>query len=72
MEKSHHWRKMPVAPITYFYLILLIADTLSLIWAIIKRDWEMVQILVPLFPIFLIGFSSNYQICPMFFCIGTQ
>jgi hypothetical protein len=63
---------MPVAPITYVYLTLMIASFLFAILSAFHRNWEKFVMFLMFILLFGIGFSSNYQVCPMFFCIGQQ
>lgn len=63
---------MPVHPITYVYLIFVISFLLMMVIAIFKRDAEKALTFFTCALLFLIGFSCNYQICPLWFCIGVQ
>lgn len=62
---------MEVEPITYIYLILLVADILCLLLALYKRDQERIPVFVLLAFLFAIGFSANYQVCPFIMCLGA-
>jgi len=62
---------MPITdPFTYIYLILWIADALFIPVAIFKKDYEMLEVFVPLLFLLGIGFSTKFQICPMWYCAG--
>jgi len=63
---------MPVHPITYVYLILASSSFLVMVLSATKRDTEKALTFFICFMTFMIGFSSNYQICPMWFCIGVD
>jgi len=52
---------MPLPTIAYVYLILLIADVICIVFALIKRDWNTLPALVVSLPLFIIGFSCFYQ-----------
>jgi len=54
---------MPVLPITYMYLILMIADALCILLSLLRRDYDTLPVFVAVLPILFIGFSSNHQIC---------
>jgi hypothetical protein len=63
---------MPVAPITYAYLILTVASFWIIVIATFRKDPEKALTFFICMMLFAIGFSSNYQICPMWFCIGAN
>lgn len=54
---------MPVHPITYVYIVLMLWDGLSIVLAAVKRNEEHLQVLIPVLPLFFIGFMSNYTAC---------
>jgi len=61
---------MPVHYMTYVYIILMISDLAWLIIALLKGDGDRVGAFLIAMPMLFIGFSCNYHICPLFFCIG--
>ena len=61
---------MPVHPITYVYLIFTVSSMLFMAIAALKHDPEKALTFFICMMLFAIGFSCNYQVCPMFFCIG--
>lgn len=63
---------MPVEPLTYVYIILVISDLLFIALSIIKKDWERLPVFVVCLPLFLIGFSFNYFVCPFRYCIFPE
>jgi hypothetical protein len=61
---------MPVEPITYVYLVLAITSFVIMCIAAIRRDVEKALTFFICFMMFALGFSANYQICPLWFCAG--
>jgi len=59
---------MQVSFITYVYLVLILASILCIPWAIYKKDEGMLEVLAIVIPMIAIGFSCNYQVCPMIVC----
>jgi len=54
---------MPLPTIAYVYLILLIADVICMVFALIKRDWNTLPALVVSFPWFAIGYFIQSHPC---------
>lgn len=50
---------MPVAPITYLYLILIITSVFSIPLAVYYRNWERLGVIFICILLFAIGLSAN-------------
>lgn len=61
---------MPVHVLAYVYLILALSDLGCIVMALLLKDYEGLSVFVVIAPLLLIGFSCNYQICPLQFCLG--